>query len=90
MFGKPNNGEALLTTEEMVLLLVWIVLYAFMFSVVAIAPIWIGRAARKRGKGFLGWIVCGYLFSPIVIGIIYLCTAHRAPILLGHENDVIF
>ena len=55
-----------------------------------LAPFWIGRAARKRGQGHGGWIVCGLLFGPLIVGLIYLCTAHRAPILFGHERDPIF
>lgn len=55
-----------------------------------LAPFWIARAAQKRGRGYVGWIISGLIFGPAIVSLVYLCTAHRAPILLGRERDPIF
>jgi hypothetical protein len=44
----------------------------------------------RRGKGYWGWIVTGLLVGPLLVGLFYLCTAHRSPNLPGHENNPIF
>lgn len=74
-------------TIEMVLFLL---LTGVVLVVHCLAPFWIGRAARKRGKGYVGWIVFGLFLGPMIVGFIYALTANRAPVLLGHENDPVF
>lgn len=43
----------------------------------------IGMAAARRGRGFLGWVVCSLIFGPLIVWIVYLIFVHsRPPVLL--------
>jgi len=74
---------------DTIVLMIFLVFAGVLLVVRVLAPFWIGRAARKRGKGYRGWVVTGLLIGPLVVGIFYFCTAHRSPILAGNEHDPI-
>ncbi len=43
----------------------------------------IGKAAMRRGRGFIGWVVCSLIFGPLIVWIVYLIFVHsRPPVLL--------
>jgi len=44
-------------------------------------PVQIGRAARRRGKGYFPWVFIGWLIGAIPIFLIYLALVHWRPIL---------
>jgi hypothetical protein len=66
----------------------WILIVGLV-AVRVLAPFWIGRSARKRGKGHAAWIVSGLIIGPLIVGLVYLCTAYRAQVLPGREHDPI-
>ncbi len=67
-------------------LVIFLIFVCVLIVVRVLAPFWIGRAARKRGKVYGGWVVTGLLIGPLLVGICYFCTAHRSPILAGLKN----
>jgi hypothetical protein len=40
----------------------------------------IGRAAERRGCGYLGWSMCSLFIGPLVVWIVYLIFVHWRPI----------
>jgi hypothetical protein len=56
-------------------------LYAMNFYL----PVPIGRAARRRGKGYFPWVFIGWLVGPIPIFLAYLALVHWRPILNEHK-----
>jgi hypothetical protein len=48
----------------------------------------IGTAAMRRGRGFMGWVVCSLIFGPLIVWIVYLIFVHsRPPVLLPQLRD---
>jgi len=48
----------------------------------------IGKAAMRRGRGFIGWVVCSVIFGPLIVWIVYLIFVHsRPPVLLPQLRD---
>jgi 4-amino-4-deoxy-L-arabinose transferase-like glycosyltransferase len=73
------------TLEIVGVIILIVVLVAFR----VLCSFWIARAARKRGAGYGGWIVCGLWFGALIVGLIYLIFVHRKPILPERMGDAI-
>lgn len=68
-----------------------VVLSLLLIGIRYLLGVLIGKAARRRGSGYAGWVVCSLIFGPLIVWIAYLIFVQwRYPALLpalGPDTD---